>query len=44
MYIRATLKRHRAVKDIGSFKMSVGIIAYYQLMQVCQVKVILFNM
>lgn len=39
MYIAVTLKRYRAVKEVGKIKMSVGIIAYYQLMQVCQVKV-----
>ena len=39
MYIAVTLKRYRAVKEVGKIKMSVGIIVYYQLMQVCQVKV-----
>ena len=39
MYIAVTLKRYRAVKEVGKIKMSVGIIAHYQLMQVCQVKV-----
>lgn len=37
MYIGVTLRRYRAVKDIGRIKMSVGIIAYYRLMQICQV-------
>ncbi|WJZ96702.1 hypothetical protein VitviT2T_015361 [Vitis vinifera] len=36
MYIAVTLKRYRAVKEVGKIKMSVGIIAHYQLMQVCQ--------
>lgn len=39
MFIAVTLKRYRAVKEVGKIKMSVGIIAYYQLMQVCQVKI-----
>ncbi|KAL9455781.1 hypothetical protein CISIN_1g048001mg [Citrus sinensis] len=36
MYIAITLKRYRAVKEVGKIKMSVGVIAYYQLVQVCQ--------
>ncbi|KAK5792302.1 hypothetical protein PVK06_033416 [Gossypium arboreum] len=36
MYIAATIKRYRAVKEVGKIKMSVGVIAYYQLVQVCQ--------
>ncbi|KAG6642198.1 hypothetical protein CIPAW_09G126700 [Carya illinoinensis] len=36
MYIGVTIKRYRAVKEVGQIKMSVGIIAYYQLIQVCQ--------
>ncbi|XAR59317.1 hypothetical protein NMG60_11015105 [Bertholletia excelsa] len=36
MYIAVTLKRYRAVKEVGKIKMSVGILAYYQLIQVCQ--------
>lgn len=36
MFIAVALKRYRAVKEVGRIKMSVGIIAYYQLMQVCQ--------
>ena len=40
MYIGVTLKRYRAVKEVGKIKMSVGIITYYQLIQVCQVKVV----
>lgn len=39
MCIAVTLKRYRAVKDVGEIKMSVGFIAYYQLMQVCQVQI-----
>ena len=39
MYIAVTPKRYRAVKDVGKIKMSVGIIAYYHLMLVCQVKI-----
>ncbi|KAK6264501.1 hypothetical protein SCA6_019935 [Theobroma cacao] len=31
-----TIKRYRAVKEVGKIKMSVGVIAYYQLVQVCQ--------
>lgn len=37
MYIGITGKRNRAVEEIGKVNMSVGIIAYYQVMQVCQV-------
>lgn len=37
MYIAITLKRYRAVKEVGKIKMSVGVIVYYQLVQVCQV-------
>jgi len=40
MYIGVTIKRYRAVKEVGKIKMSVGIITYYQLIQVCQVKVV----
>ncbi|PPD69453.1 hypothetical protein GOBAR_DD33659 [Gossypium barbadense] len=36
MFIAATTKRYRAVKEVGKIKMSVGVIAYYQLVQVCQ--------
>ncbi|KAK6284059.1 hypothetical protein POUND7_003011 [Theobroma cacao] len=36
MYIAVTIKRYRAVKEVGKIKMSVGVIAYYQLVQVCQ--------
>ncbi|KAG4178377.1 hypothetical protein ERO13_A10G039000v2 [Gossypium hirsutum] len=36
MYIAATIKRYRAVKEVGKIKMSIGVIAYYQLVQVCQ--------
>ncbi|KAK4589292.1 hypothetical protein ACB098_05G121000 [Castanea mollissima] len=36
MYIGVTIKRYRAVKEVGKIKMSVGIITYYQLIQVCQ--------
>lgn len=38
MYIAATIKRYRAVKEVGEIKMSVGITAYYQAKQICQVK------
>ena len=37
MYIGITIRRYRAIQDVGKFMMCVGIIAYYQLMQVCQV-------
>lgn len=37
MCIGITGKRNRAVEEIGKVNMSVGIIAYYQVMQVCQV-------
>lgn len=37
MYIAVTIRRYRAVKEVGKIKMSVGVIAYYQLVQVCQV-------
>ncbi|KAJ6728339.1 TRANSCRIPTION FACTOR BHLH144 [Salix koriyanagi] len=36
MYIAATIKRYRAVKEVGEIKMSVGITAYYQAKQICQ--------
>ncbi|KAF2282839.1 hypothetical protein GH714_043130 [Hevea brasiliensis] len=36
MYIAVTIKRYRAVKEVGKIKMIVGITAYYQVMQVCQ--------
>ncbi|KAF9672556.1 hypothetical protein SADUNF_Sadunf11G0054500 [Salix dunnii] len=38
MYIAVTIKRYRAVKEVGEIKMSVGITAYYQAKQICQVK------
>ncbi|KAJ0081836.1 hypothetical protein Patl1_10161 [Pistacia atlantica] len=38
MYVAVTIKRYRAVKDVGKIKMSVGVIAYYQLVQVCQMQ------
>lgn len=37
MYIGITGKRYSADKEVGKVNMSVGIIAYYQVMQVCQV-------
>lgn len=36
MNIGVTFKRYRAIKEVGKIIMSVGVIAYYQLMQVCQ--------
>lgn len=36
MYFAITLKRYRAVKEVGRIKMIVGVIAYNQLMLVCQ--------
>ncbi|KAI3979146.1 hypothetical protein MKX01_016971, partial [Papaver californicum] len=36
MYIAVNLKRYRKVKEVGKITMNVRIIAYYQLMQVCQ--------
>lgn len=36
MYIGITGKRYSADKEVGKVNMSVGIIAYYQVMQVCQ--------
>ncbi|KAB2029346.1 hypothetical protein ERO13_A05G150100v2 [Gossypium hirsutum] len=36
MYISVTIKRYRAIKEVGKIKMSVGVIAYYKLVQVCQ--------
>ncbi|RDX86654.1 Transcription factor bHLH144, partial [Mucuna pruriens] len=36
MYFAITIKRYRAVKEVGQIKMSVGVIAYNQLMLVCQ--------
>lgn len=41
MYIAITLKRYRAVKEAGEIKMHVGSVAYYQLMLVCQVNILL---
>lgn len=40
MNIGVTFKRYRAIKEVGKIIMSVGVIAYYQLMQVCQVHLI----
>lgn len=40
MFIAVTSNRYRAVKEVGRIRMSVGIIAYYQRMQVCQVKLL----
>ena len=40
MYIGITQRRIGSVKEAGKIKMSVGIIAYYNLMQVCQVNVL----
>nr|KYP49659.1 hypothetical protein KK1_028631 [Cajanus cajan] len=37
MYFAITIKRYRAVKEVGQIKMCVGVIAYNQLMLVCQV-------
>ncbi|XAR67938.1 hypothetical protein NMG60_11002884 [Bertholletia excelsa] len=39
MYIAVTPKRYRAVKEVAKIKMRVGILAYYQLIQICQLKV-----
>ncbi|KAI3962810.1 hypothetical protein MKW98_029969, partial [Papaver atlanticum] len=36
MYIVVNLKRYKKVKEVGKITMNVRIIAYYQLMQVCQ--------
>ncbi|XP_022893830.1 beta-xylosidase/alpha-L-arabinofuranosidase 2-like [Olea europaea var. sylvestris] len=36
MYIAVTQRKHRKVKEVGKFKMNVGAIAFYQLMQVRQ--------
>ncbi|KAK6932242.1 hypothetical protein RJ641_001866 [Dillenia turbinata] len=36
MCIGVTLKRYRAVKEVGEIKMTVGIFSHYELMQVCQ--------
>ncbi|KAK8472395.1 hypothetical protein PHAVU_002G194350 [Phaseolus vulgaris] len=36
MFFAITIKRYRAVKEVGQIKMSVGVIAYNQLMLVCQ--------
>ncbi|CAJ1935793.1 unnamed protein product [Sphenostylis stenocarpa] len=36
MYLAITIKRYRAVKEVGQIKMSVGVIAYNELMLVCQ--------
>jgi hypothetical protein len=42
MYIGVTIKRYLAVKEVGKIKMSVGIITYYQLIQVCQVNLFFY--
>lgn len=39
MYFALTIRRYRAVKEVGQIKMSVGVIAYNQLMLVCQVNI-----
>ena len=39
MYLGRTIKRYRAVKEVGQIKMCVGVIAYNQLMLVCQVNI-----
>lgn len=36
MFIGVSQKRIRILKEVGKIKMSVGVIAYYNLMQVCQ--------
>ncbi|WOG85004.1 hypothetical protein DCAR_0104190 [Daucus carota subsp. sativus] len=36
MYIGITSRRYKAVKEVGKIKMSVGVVAYYQRMQICQ--------
>ena len=36
MYVSVTLKKYRAVKEVGKIKMSVGVIVYFQSLQVCQ--------
>ncbi|KAL7618939.1 hypothetical protein Lser_V15G03548 [Lactuca serriola] len=36
MFIGVAQKRIRVLKEFGKIKMSVGVIAYYNLMQVCQ--------
>ncbi|KAJ4826623.1 hypothetical protein Tsubulata_002224 [Turnera subulata] len=41
MYIATTIRRYRAVKEVAKIKMCVGITAYYQVMLICQVRVIL---
>jgi hypothetical protein len=38
MYVKVELKRFRIVKEVGTIVMNVRIFAYYQLMQVCQVR------
>lgn len=42
MYIGITLRRYKAVKEVGKIKMSVGVVAYYQRMQICQVTLFVF--
>lgn len=41
MYVAVTIKSYRAVKEVGKIKMSVGVAAYYQMVQVCQVNTLL---
>lgn len=43
MYGAVTSKRYRAVKEVGKIKMSVGVFAYYQLVQFCQVRMLKCN-
>lgn len=42
MYVAVNLKINRTVKKSGDIIMNVRIIAYYQLMQVCQVNHVKF--
>lgn len=37
MYVAITIRRNRAVIEVGKIKMNAGFVAHYQLTQVCQV-------
>jgi hypothetical protein len=37
MYVKVELKRYRNLKSTGKIVMNVRFVAYYQLMQICQV-------
>lgn len=42
MHISVTRKKYQKVKELGNINMCIGSIAFYQLMQVCQVSASMF--